>query len=121
MVIAVPLATHTGGHPEICEPLLIGERAILGALVGMMNQADPYAPLTHGHCERIQRELLIGLRTHLPANDASGVEVQEHGHIEPPRTGRHRGDIPDPDPLESEWFGNTAVRHWAAAMGDARR
>jgi len=57
-------------------------------------------PLPHGHGERLERDVLIGLTTHGPADDSAGVQVQKHREVEPPRPsrdGRHLGElIPTP-------------------------
>ena len=52
IVIAVALPAHARCHAEGGELPLIGQAAVLGSLIGVMNEARSDAPLAHRHGER---------------------------------------------------------------------
>lgn len=87
IVVAIPLATHTRRHAERREPVSVGQTTILSALIGVMNEPRTHSPLSDGHRERVERQVLIGLGTHRPTDHPSGVQIQEHGHIQPAGSG----------------------------------
>ena len=60
----------------------------------------PDGALAHRHRQGVQHHVLIGLRTHGPADHAAGAQIQEHGEVEPARAGGDGGQIADPDPVQ---------------------
>ena len=87
IVIAVAFAAHArlakGG-----ELLLKGQAAVLRTLIRVMNEPRVDGPLSHGHGKRIERQLLIRLGTHGPADHPPGIQIQEHGdYSHPARVG----------------------------------
>lgn len=66
VVIAIALSTHTRRQAERSELPLIGQTAILCALIGMMDEARSNASLTDGHRQRVQRQVLVRLAPHGP-------------------------------------------------------
>ena len=100
IVVAVAFAAHAGRQPQCRELPLIRQGTVLRSPIGVMDEAWLNTPLAHRHGEGLQRELLIRLGTHRPADHPPGIQIQEHGHIEPARLRRHRRDIAHPDPIE---------------------
>ena len=77
---------------------MVRHAAVLRALIRVMNEPGCTAPLADGHGEGIERQLLIRLGPHGPADHPPRIQIQEHRHIEPPGSGRRRhGHITDPD------------------------
>ena len=60
------------------------------------------APLSHGHGERSECQVLIRLGTHRPPNHPPGIQIQEHGDVQPPGSGRDGCHITDPDGVEGD-------------------
>lgn len=79
---------------------MIGQAAVLGALIGVMNEARSDAPLAYRHGERLRRQVLVGLRTHGPVDHPSRIQIQEHRHIEPAGSRQDVGAIPDPHAIQ---------------------
>jgi hypothetical protein len=53
IIITVALPAHARCQAEGGEPPLIGQAAVLGPLIGVMNEARSDAPLAHRHGERL--------------------------------------------------------------------
>lgn len=100
IVVAVSFAAHAGRQSQCCELPLIRHGTVLGAPIGMMDEARLDASLAHRHGEGLQRELLIGLGTHRPPDHPPRIQIQEHRHVEPACLRRHGGDIAHPDPIQ---------------------
>jgi hypothetical protein len=92
IVVAVAFATHARDHAAKGEELLIEPRAILNALIAVMDQSRRRASLTPRLCHH--REDLPA--THGPADNASRVAIQHDRHIESPGAGRHERAVGGP-------------------------
>ena len=115
IIITVALPAHARCHAEGGEPPLIGQAAVLGTLIGVMNEARSNASLAHRHGESLQRQVLVGLRTHGPADHPSRIQIQEHRHIEPADSRRDMGEIPDPHAIQRR--GHKALPQYIGSGG----
>lgn len=68
VVIAVPFPAHAWRKAEVPQALLIQPRTVLRPLIGMMNESRLNLPLTDGHRQGVERELLVRLVSHGPTN-----------------------------------------------------
>ena len=102
IVVAIALATHARRDTERRELVSVSQATILCALIGVMNEPRLHPPLSDGHRERVERQVLIGLGAHRPTDHPPGVQIQEHGDIKPPGSGWDGREITDPDGVESD-------------------
>ncbi len=75
VVGAVALPAHAGDQALLRQDLLVDPAGIQRALIGVMDQAQGGLPLGQRHLERRDGHLLVGRRTHGPADHASGVQI----------------------------------------------
>lgn len=102
IVVAIALATHARRDAERRELMSVSHATILRTLIGVMNESRLHRPLLNGHGERVECQMLIGLGTHRPPDHPPGVQIQEHGDIQPARSGRDGREITDPNGVESD-------------------
>jgi hypothetical protein len=77
MIVAIPFAAHARRDPECRQLTLIREAGVLCPLIRVVNQPRLDAPLTHGHGQRIEGELLIGVPSHGPADHPPRIQIQD--------------------------------------------
>ena len=102
IVIASALAAHARRDAERREVLSVRHATILRTLIRVMNEPRVHRPLSHGHGERSECQVLIRLGTHRPPNHPPGIQIQEHGDVQPPGSGRDGCHITDPDGVEGD-------------------
>lgn len=81
IVVAITLAAH--GHLEamLAQYLLIIVRTILRPAICMMDAAFGRLPERDGHLQRPDREITLHAVTDSPADDASGMQLEDDGQI----------------------------------------
>ena len=99
VVQTVSLPAHALNDSVLIERRPVGGARVLLSLVAVMNQARPRTTLGNRHMQCVEHQLLVNSVAHRPPHDTPGVEVDHYRHIEPPTTGRHKGDIRHPDPI----------------------
>jgi len=74
-----------GGYlePVLAQEFLVVVRTILRPTIGVMNAAFGWLPERDGHLQRPDREVSLHAVTHSPADDASGMQIQDHGQVQP--------------------------------------
>ena len=101
IVIAIALAAHARRDAERRDLVSVSHAPILCALIGVMNEPRLHPPLSNGHRECIERQVLIRRGPHRPPDHPPGIRIQEHGDIQPPGSGRDGRHITDPDGVEA--------------------
>ena len=71
-------------------------RKVLAATVAMEDAAPRRGPERDGHLQRADRQIAFDAITYGPANDAPGVQVQDHRQIEPALPGLDVSEIGQP-------------------------
>ena len=101
IVIAVALPAHAGEHLLTREPAPIGVCCIRTPAIRVMDESRP-RPSTHErHLQgRPHQPFVIGLR-HGPSHHLAGIQIQQHGQIQPATAGGDKRDIAHPDPIGS--------------------
>lgn len=67
--------------------------------VGTMREAHAKTPVAVGHREGVQRQRRAQVVGHGPADNAAGVDVEQHGEVSPARARRHGDAVPDPETI----------------------
>lgn len=62
----------------------------------MIKQRIGLAAVPDGHYQRVHDQRCIAFRLHRPADDASGEEVKNHGHVQPAFGGSNIGEVSQP-------------------------
>src|SRR5690606_27066068 len=96
VVVAVADRAHGGLDAGFAAACSEGDRGVLAALVGVMDDVSRPAPL-EGHVERLEDELGPEMRAHRPADDASAPNVEHNREIEESTPGRYVSDVGDPE------------------------
>jgi len=96
VVITVPLGAHTAEQRMPGQEPLVQSRAILAPPVGMDDDTLGHLSPPQSHLQRLADQVgghPFGKR---PADDQPGIEVDDHGQVEPPLFGPEIGDIAHP-------------------------
>jgi len=96
IVIAITFAAHGYLEALLSQQLLIIMRTILAAPVGMVDAALGWSAQGDGHVQRPDREVAFHPVRHGPADYPPGIQIQNHGQIEPALTGPDIAYINDP-------------------------
>src|SRR5438094_55079 len=103
VVITIAFATHAGDEPVVSEHGPIHRTRILRALIRMVNQARLWLSLRQGHAQGLNDCRAVRGRTHRPANDPSGTQIQNDRQVQPSGPRGNRGQIACPDAIELRW------------------
>ncbi len=99
VVVAVALAAHADHETLLGQQLLIGAAGVERALIAVMDEAGGGLSLGQRHLEGRDRHLLVGGGTHGPADDAAGVQIEQHGQVQPARASGNGREVPGPDAI----------------------
>ena len=95
VVVAVPDRAHGGPNARRPAAPSEGDRGVLRALVGAVN--DGLGPaIAQRHVEGAQHELGPQVRGHRPPDHAPAERIQRDGEVEEPGPGRNVGDVGHP-------------------------
>ena len=83
IVIAIALSAHRHLEAMLAQDLLIVVRTILRSTVRMMDAALGRCPECDGHLQRPDRQVTFHPVADRPADHAAGMQVQDHGQIQP--------------------------------------
>jgi len=97
IVITVTFAAHTSHHPSSCQQSLVLIAGVLAAPIGVVQQARGRLAHANGHLQGVDDQLAVQAVTHRPADDTSGIDVQNHSQIEPPFRCWHISDVSQPN------------------------
>src|SRR6266700_6752720 len=97
IVVAVALPAHRGSEAGGLDRLSVICRGILNAAIGMVDQAGTSSLRRDRHPQGCQRQVSSQMIRHRPADDPSGVEVQDRGQIEPALISLDVGDVGQPN------------------------
>ena len=78
-----------------------GQRDVLAALVGVMDQPGAGRRRASAICEGVDDELGAHVIGHRPADDPAGEDVLDGGEVEPALPGAQVGDVGDPEPVRA--------------------
>ena len=92
VVVAVPDAAHRGPDAGAMAAVPEGQRGVLTALIGVMDDIDR-TTLLNGHVQGIEHQLGPEVVRHRPAHDASAEHVEDNGQIQEASGGRDVGDV----------------------------
>ena len=115
VVIAVAGPAHADQEAMLKVATPDSRRPCTTALVAVVDQAGPGLASSDGHLERAQRQRQIVTRTHRPADDIAGVQVQHDGQIQRALGGGEEGGIRHPDgigPRYSKALLQAVRRRW---------
>src|SRR6185437_10118750 len=107
-VEAVTDRAHRWSYAHLLATNAKGDRGVLRALVGMMNDIARTA-LAVGHLEGLQDELTAKMVVHRPTNDATTERIDHHSQVQEAGGSRNVGDIGDPQSVRSR--GGEAALH----------
>lgn len=84
IVVAVANAADGGFDPGFGEPLAVSNADVLRASVGMVHQttAFDWSALVQGLLEGIEHEARMRRSRYAPANNPSGIGIDDEGHID---------------------------------------
>ena len=80
----------------VAQDFLIFVRTVLAATVAMKHAAPRRGPERDGHFQRADRQVAFQAITDSPADNAPGVQVQDHRQIEPALAGPDVADVSCP-------------------------
>src|SRR2546428_1472167 len=98
VVVGVTHAAHRGPDPGLATPEPEGDRGVLAALVGVMDDVGGTA-LRHGPVQRRPDELRPEMGFPGPAGDAPTPRAEDDGEIQEPRPGRAVGECWQPEAI----------------------
>jgi hypothetical protein len=98
VIEAIADRAHRRPYLGLAAALAEGERSVLAALVGVMNNLARTA-LPERHVERLEHQLGAQIGLHRPAYDPPTEHIEHHGEVEKPRPGRDVGDIRNPQAI----------------------
>ena len=96
IIVTITFARHRYLEPVLAQDLLVVVRTILRPTIRVMNAAFGWLPERDGHLQRPDREVTLHAVTHSPADDASGIQIQDHGKIQPALARPDIADVTDP-------------------------
>ncbi len=100
IVVAVTTRTHRWLNACRLATLREGDRRVLRALIGVVNDSERLAS-KDGHLERVDHELFAHMVSHRPADDATTKDVENHGEVQETAPRRNVRDIGDPQLIGS--------------------
>jgi putative transposase len=98
VVVAVGDGADAGAGADLVEPFGEAHTGELRAGIGVGHEPDqaPPAPGPSCHLERVEDHVGAHVRRHPPADDAAAEGVDDEAHIGHARSGRHVGEVGDP-------------------------
>jgi len=122
VVVAVARAADRGLAAGLGQPFAISDAHVLRSPIGLMGQRiviAGMARITPAPTHRARR--LSSWTAHAPADDASGVDIDDEGHIHPALPSRDVGVVRDPEliwPLRPELPVDAIQRPHGSIVGD---
>lgn len=96
IIIAITFPAHRHLKSLLAQAFLIVMTAILAAAIGVMNTARCWLTQIDRHVEGTDGEILLHAIADRPADDAPGIEIDDHGHVEPTLAGPDIRDVTRP-------------------------
>ena len=96
IVKAISFAAHRHLKALIAQALLVVMTAILATAIGVVNTARWWLTQIDRHVECADCEVFLHAIADRPADDAPGIEINDHGQVEPTLAGPYVRDVTDP-------------------------
>ena len=103
VVVGVCNRSHRGQESGLFEAATELDRSVLATPVGVVDQSRLWPAGVDSHVEGIEHDLGSQVVRHRPADDPSGVGVQDEREVEPALPGPDVRDVCDPKTIRSPW------------------
>ena len=97
VVVRAADAAHRGTDAGEPAARAEGDRGVLTAAIGVMDESSERLALVDRHLERGEHELGAQVRRHRPAHDLAAEDVEHDRQVEEARAGRDVRDVGDPE------------------------
>ena len=101
VVVSVADRAHRRPDAGLAAALAEGDRRVLAALVGVMDDARAGRRCASAMSSACEDELGAQVRRHRPADDAPAPHIEHDRQVEEARPGRDVGDVGDPEPIRA--------------------
>src|SRR6185312_713634 len=96
VVVAVPATAHAAHQVVLAQEILPVMATELAALIRMQQDLLWWLAAPYGHHQRVQYQRPIDPRSHRPADDLAGKQVEHDRQVEPVLMGAKIGDVGHP-------------------------
>ena len=101
VVQTVACPAHAADHAALIKELLVFGTGVLGAAIAVMNETGARTASLERDLQSSYRKGMLGSVRGLPADDATGEDIEDYGEEEPALTSAHLCDVGHPKSIGS--------------------